>query len=334
MELTPMLKAQIDEVLKWVVAHPIKCSLRTTSSIIAAGERRSTSKGPDGFSIAETKDYDPTEDEVRDIDWVASAKEDGARTLLVTHYEEPRDIKCFVVIDASVTMDFGTQRTLKRMLAAELAGSVVLSASKTVDRVGTIVYSEKDLHYFQRPRGARSMLYPTIVSAIQSNSMESRLKGKPATTKRPGFSENLTGFQLAMNALKAYSPSPVFIISDFSKMTDGDKAVLKKMGSYHQISCLFVQDKRERELPEPTGFFWGLFGWGGFYHLFDMRTGDKKSIWLSKKNRRAYAADFETHRQATLKTFRGAQCAFEEFSTEEGLAAHPKLIKLLSNNRR
>lgn len=332
-KITPEVRAIIADINRWVVSNPITVNIRSMSSLIAGGERKSRSRGPDGFDIAVTTEYDPDIHEPREVDFVASAAEDGAQTLLVTQYFEPRDHKFFVLVDTNITMDFGTQRTLKRYLGAELAASIIQSVSETADRVGVIVYSDKDLEWFQRPRGANGMVGPAIHKVVTANSVYARAQGKPKVATKPGFA-NMTGFQKALRSLNGYSRSPVYIISDFLNLTAGDKAALNKVGVQHQVTCLVVQDERERELPRGEGFLWNLFGWGGRYHLYDMRTGVKRSIWLNVKNRRQYADAFEKHRQLLFKLFKKCQCAWDEFSTEEGLAAHPKLIRLLTSNRR
>ncbi len=337
MTLSPNEEATIAEILKSLVATPVSTNIVSKSTMISGGDRRSRSRGPDGFDINVTTDYDPDEDDPRDVDWIATAVEgesagEGLK-LQVTKYNEPRDQNIFVIIDASITMDFGTQRTLKRYLAAELAGSVVNSAGKTDDMVGTMVYSENELHYFRRPYPAKMVLYPTITNVVTANSPEARMRPQAATTRRAGYA-NLTGLQLALKSIQGFSRSPVFIISDFRNLTEGDKIALRKVGTYHQVACLMVQDERERMLPPGSGFIWQLLGWGGFFHVYDMRTGKKDSIWLSPSKRKAYADNFEAFRNSLTALFKHSNCAWEEFSTEEGLAsnatASAKFLNLLT----
>ncbi len=46
----------------------------------------------------------------------------------------------------------------------------------------------------------------------------------------------------------------------------------------------------KRQLPESSGWLWNLLGLDGLYTLYDERTGTKRTVWLSRKNRRAIAA--------------------------------------------
>ena len=100
--------------------------------------------------------------------------------------------------------------------------------------------------------------------------------------------------------------------------------MLRRLSSLHDVVCLMIQDLRERELP--GGF--------GLYTFQDLRTGEKRSIWLTAKNRRLFAENFQKHQTALFEFFRECNCDWQVFSTEEGVAAHPKLMKLFAGHRR
>jgi hypothetical protein len=84
-----------------------------------------------------------------------------------------------------------------------------------------------------------------------------------------------------------------------------------------------IQDRRERELPP---------GWG-FYYLRDITTGQYKTIFLSQKTRRKFADNFEQHQANLIAALNSAHCKWQIFSTEEGDAAIPKVIRLFAHHR-
>ena len=100
------------------LVSPIPIRWRANQSMIGGGERNSRSKGLHGTDLYGLKPYE-FGDDVRKIDWAATAKS-GGQEIFVKQFLEPRDIKIYVLIDSKLTMDYGTVRTTKRMLAAEL----------------------------------------------------------------------------------------------------------------------------------------------------------------------------------------------------------------------
>jgi len=153
-------KEALREVIRRVVACPIPIGWRSQEIMPGGGERRSFSKGSNGYDVLARVEYEPGDDP-RDIDWAATAQT-GGQLVLTTQYMEPRDLKVFVLTDVNPTMNFGTYRTTKRLLAAELTASVIRSAEETQDKVGFFAYSEHHVEASFRPRGAQRAMFSAI----------------------------------------------------------------------------------------------------------------------------------------------------------------------------
>jgi hypothetical protein len=138
-----------------------------------------------------------------------------------------------------------------------------------------------------------------------------------------------SGLNTALSMLPL-SRSLVFIISDFNHMTEAETKALKRASFTHEVVCLLVQDRREYELPKPEG--WRRYV-PQLITLRDIRTGQWKSIWNTQKNRKAFTDSFEQHKNALLALFKASHCGRAVFSTEEGDAAIPKLMRLFSGHR-
>ena len=315
-----VLDARIDEIMEWVVSNPIPTTWRTNSVFPSPGERKSRSRGSDGYDFAAHVEY-TFEDDPRDIDWFATAAT-GGQQVIVEQKFEPHDSRFFVLADVGTTMGFGSYRTTKRGLATELTGSIILSAAETADRVGFVVYDDHSSVHVQQPRSAKTVLYPALASIVQYD--EDAINGKIKEPK----DKSVTGLQLALDTVSRYSRSLVFILSDFMNMTEGDVAMLNRVASHHDVVCIMVQDLRERELPQGI-----LFGYG-FYTFQDMRTGERKTVWLTPHNRRQFNTNFVNHEKRLIEIFQKCDCDWEVISTEEGLAAHPKLLQLFANHRK
>lgn len=305
----------VREIIKWVVSQPIPLSWRSSSPMPSAGERRSRSRGSSGFDIATRNIYEPGDDP-RDIDWPATAQT-GGQEIYTVQYFDPRDTKFFVLVDAGITMDFGTIRTTKRYLAAELAGSIIKSADETGDRVGSVVFSDHKIERYLPPRGAKTRLFPTLASIVEARDSGTGNGHSPA----PG---STSGFVQAIKSVAKHSRSLVFVISDFMNMGPEERKMLRRLSVLHDVVCIMVQDLRERELP--GGF--------GLYTLEDLRTRQKRTIWLTRNNREIFSENFRKHQEELFEFFRQSHCDWEVVSTEEGVAAHPKLMRMFAGHRR
>ncbi len=303
---TAETQAAISAIIRKVIACPIPLRWRSQTIMPGGGERRSKSRGASGYDVMARVEYEPGDDP-RDIDWEATAQT-GGQTMLVTQYLEPREVNVFVLVDLKATMDFGTNRATKRILAAELTGSVIKSAGKTQDKVGFIAYSETRMLQKRNPMNAKRALYPTIADVVETEAKEDG--------QGSGLIKSLRS--LPRNR------SLVFILSDFHSLTEDEKVALKRAALIHDIVCVVIQDRRERELPA---------GWGPCT-LEDMRTGKWKTIWLSQKNRSEFATNFQHHHDALLADLKAAHCNSAVFSTEESDAALPKMMLLFGGHRR
>ncbi len=297
----------IKATLRMVIACPIPVRWLSQSVMPGGGERKSRMRGSNGYEVISRAEYEPGDDP-RDIDWAATAQT-GGQTIIVRQEAEAREIDVYIVADLGPTMNFGTTRTTKRGLLAELAGSIVRSAGKTLDRVGLIAYSQHRIVLKRRPTGAARALYPIVADIITANTEGDKTVG--------------SGLIKSLSSLPRHR-SLVFVISDFLSLSNQEKAALKRAANSHDVVCVVVQDLRERELP---------VGWGPI-RLVDLGTAKSKTIWLSDASRTAYAANFERHQSTLLADLKEAHCQSAVFSTEEGMQALHKMMILFGGHRR
>lgn len=317
------------------IKSPIPVRWRTSQIFGGTGERPSRNRGFNGFDFHSLRKYQ-FGDDPRKIDWGASARS-GSNELFVRQTQEPREVKFYILVDSKLTMDYGTKRTTKRMVAAELAASILNSAKKTNDKVGYLVYDEKSIVAMSHRANFASTVKLPCLSAIiepglrymfpQDETAESIVL-ETGDTDGAGAK---SGLQQALAYVRHQSRSLVFVISDFIDLSEDEKEELAYTAGAHDMVAMYVQDLRERELPNT----WGI------YKLEDIRKGTAKAIWLPPKwwpfqgkssVREQYAQNFKDRRKALVALFREANMRWEEFSTEEGLSARDKLIQLFSGN--
>ncbi len=306
----------IQAIMTRVVTTPIPVRWRSAEIMPSGGDRRSFSRGSNGHDIQARVEYEPGDDP-RDIDWAATAQT-GGQTMYITQYMEPRDLKVFILADINPTMDFGTHRTTKRILSAELVASVIRSAGKTHDRVRFIAYNEHDIVATQRLMPAQSALFPAVASMVEADSQGSA-----------GNGDNSPGSNSQSGLLKAIASLPrqrslVFIFSDFINLTEAEKRALKRAALSHDVVCVLVNDLRELELPH---------GWG-LYTFSDIRTGKRHSVWLTGRRRDQFARASQMRRAELLSFFKQAHCDSAAFHTAEGSEALTQVMRLFGEHRK
>lgn len=319
-----LVQAKIEAVRERAIKCPVSINWRSGQSPSGTGERKSRSRGFNGYDLYSVREYQYGDD-VRKIDWAATART-GGQKVFVSQFFEPREVKFFILVDSKLTMDYGTARTTKRLLAAELACSIMESARKTNDKVGFIVYDEKNiLSMSGRAKFVSGMQQECLRSIISPGF--NHLFPQETETTRQAPEENLSGLQHALSYVRRQSRSLVFVLSDFIDLNPQEKEDLSFTAFKHEVIALYVQDRRERELPH---------GWG-IYMLEDIRNGERKAVWLPPKwwprsnrqnVREAYTANFMAGRAVLTEFFKDVNIRWEEFSTEEGVAAEPKLTAL------
>jgi len=339
-------KNTIEELIEAVEARAIQCPIpirfRSSQNLGGAGERNSRSRGFNGFDLVTQREYQHGDD-VKKIDWAATART-GGQKIFVSQFYEPREVKFYILVDSKLTMDFGSVRTTKRMLAAELAASILKSARKTNDKVGYITYSEDRIEAMSKrakfvgamkSEALRNIIEPgvrpiTHEAPVKAVGQRADLVDVEGLIDQPG--EKLTGLQQALRFVRRQSKSLVFVISDFIDLSEAELNDLASASARHDVVCMHVQDRRERELPDT----WGVFV------LEDIRKGARKAIWLWPKwwpfqrrdntVREQFTANFNNRRNAMFEFFKDNNIKWEEFSTEEGTAATPKLTKLFADH--
>lgn len=316
MSISADTRQEVREIMRRIVRQDIRISWRS-SERMGSGERKSQYRGK-GDDYDGSVEYTPGDD-TRDIDWQAFAQSDGSE-LLVSVYRQTSDIKAYVMVDVSPSMNFGTARVTKRRLAAELAASCVGSLDKTKDRIGVIGYSANGLERLIKPgiAGLKTM-FLAAATVLGTEQTEGSGNGLAKAIKRLPVGRSL-----------------VFVISDFMNMTDEDWLALRRTARRHDVICMYVQDVRERELPD-VSWGWGPLGWltgvlGCFYTLQDW-SGARRTIWVNRKTRAQYAANFRAHEAAINARIKEARCRSVIMSTEEGDSAYPKLVQVFGRAR-
>ena len=108
-----------------------------------------------GYSVefAEHREYAPG-DEIRRIDWKAYGKFDR---YFVKEYEEETNLKAYLLLDASASMDYGSQGVSKFDYGCYLAVSLAYLMLRQGDHVGLVTFGAQVQRYIPPRSGMKHM---------------------------------------------------------------------------------------------------------------------------------------------------------------------------------
>ena len=257
---------ETSEIIKKV--RKIEIKARGLSSNIFAGQYHSAFKGR-GMAFSEVREYQYGDD-VRDIDWNVTARFNKP---YVKVFEEERELTVMLLIDVSGSLDFGTQKQLKRDVVTEIAATLAFSAIQNNDKIGVVFFSDRIEKYIPPKKGRKHILY--IIREMLDFKPESR-----RTDVRQAI-EFMTSVQKRRTT--------TFILSDFYVRQDFLQS-LQICNRKHDVVAIQVYDPRARELPDV-----------GLMKVVDAETGFEQYVDTGSKSLRRAYNNYWMSRQKDLK---------------------------------
>ena len=257
---------ETSEIIKKV--RKIEIKTRGLSSNIFAGQYHSAFKGR-GMAFSEVREYQ-FGDDVRDIDWNVTAR---FHRPYVKVFEEERELTVMLLIDVRGSLDFGTQKQMKRDMVTEIAATIAFSAIQNNDKIGVIFFSDKIEKYIPPKKGRKHILY--IIREMLDFQPESKR----------------TDVKQAVEFLSSVQKrrTTAFILSDFYVRNDFQQS-LQIASRKHDVVAIQVYDVRARELPDV-----------GLMKVVDAETGFEQYIDTSSKSLRTAYQRYWTGRQNQLQ---------------------------------
>jgi len=219
--------SQTDDFLKKVRSIDLKARKLLKEGL--ANQYLSAFRGS-GMQFREFRKY-VYGDDVRHISWAMSAKgEDPVLKL----FEEERDRTFMLVVDASGSIRRGGWAKEKADRAAEIAGTLALSAAESADNVGLLLFSDRVETLLPPSKGRNHML--RIIREILAFEPQGR-----------GTDPN--------HALQALHPflkkqSIVFFISDMEIIPD--HKLIERYARKHEFVAIHIENPKEWEIPRGT----------------------------------------------------------------------------------
>jgi uncharacterized protein (DUF58 family) len=292
-----------------------------------------------GMDFEELREYMPGDD-VRDIDWNVTYRMGRP---FVKRYREERELAVVLAVDISASSAFGSLRRTKREFATEIAATLAISASRSSDKVGLLLFTN-EVELYLPPRKGRRHILRVLREML---AFEPKHKGTniPAALnfvnhviKRRSIVFLMTDFLHSFGA-PALGPSKEGSnISSASKLevpllggvrgglpTTGNRDVIQELGltnARHDLVCLHLHDPREGELPKAGLVTIEDAETGELLELDSGRTGVRERYGrlnaerLADLDRALNRAGVETLRFNTADSF--AQTLQRFFETRKG----------------
>ena len=274
---------ETSEIIKKV--RKIEIKARGLSSNIFAGQYHSAFKGR-GMAFSEVREYQ-FGDDVRDIDWNVTAR---FHRPYVKVFEEERELTVMLLIDVSGSLDFGTQKQMKRDMVTEIAATIAFSAIQNNDKIGVVFFSDKIEKYIPPKKGRKHILY--IIREMLDYHPESKR----------------TDLKQAVEFLSSVQKrrTTAFILSDFYVRNDFQQS-LQIANRKHDVVAIQVYDQRARELPDV-----------GLMKVVDAETGFEQYVDTSSKRLRdSYRKYWQGRQSQLLETFNKSNVDNVSIATNE-----------------
>jgi uncharacterized protein (DUF58 family) len=236
----------VKEIIKKLNKYEIKIRKAVNSHL--NGNFSSIFKGT-GLEFSDLRTYQYGDD-VRAIDWIASAKGQGT---FVKIFKEEKEQTVFFMLDVSGSQDVGKTGNQKIDTAKELCGVLTLSAIKESSQVGLYCFSDEKELYIKPDSGMKQAYI--IISKIFRLAPKS---SKTSVSEAISFTQNI---------LKR--KSVVIMISDF--LDKNYESNLKALARKHDLVVLHIYDNREIALPAL-----------GIIPVFDKESGEMR--WINSSS--------------------------------------------------
>jgi len=246
-----------------------------------SGSRASSEPGR-GLTLKEYRQYTPGDD-IRAIDWKVYARTDD---LFIKVFEEDKDLSVHLILDSSLSMDYGSSITKFDYASMIAAGFLFLAMHNNERFRYSFIGNGLEVHPMRRGRAH----FANFVNSV--NNM------KPS------------GKMSLYDALQAYklllkSKSMVIIVSDFLyDAADIERAI----GSIakHDVKLIRVLDKDEVELP-----------FEGDYKFMDPESEGNLRTYVTTGSRASYLSKLEKHNNAIMSMCNSLGFDFDLVNTSQ-----------------
>lgn len=241
-----------------------------------------------GSEPGEARPYQPGDD-TRRIDWNVTAR---MQQTYVRDSIADRELECWLLVDQSSSLDFGTADREKRDLALEAAGAVGFLTQRGGNRLGAVLL-RGDGAVTVPPRSGRQHLLAVLHRVLEAPRAEGVVTDLGAGIRRLDASMRRRGLAVVVSD---------YLTSDVETWAQP----LRRLSLRHDVLAVEVLDPRELDLPAV-----------GVLTLVDPESGAVREVQTSDPHLRArYAAAATAQRDAIAAGVLGAGASHLQLRTD------------------
>ncbi len=234
---TPGVYADLDDLIRLQFkARGFSFLPKQPVQSLLAGRRGSRLRGR-GLDFEEIRRYIPGDD-IRTMDWRVTARTQKPHTRV---YTEERDRPVLLVVDQRLSMFFGSRVAMKSVTAAEAAALGAWRAFGVGDRVGALVFNDREVQEIPPHRSRERVMQ--ILRAILKTNHALRVDGD--IEPNPAMLNKVLEKVLHL----AKHDFLVGIISDFSGADDETRSLVTRLAAHNDVLAIFIYDPLEANLP-------------------------------------------------------------------------------------
>ncbi len=249
-----------------------------------------------GIDFEEFRPYQPGDD-IRLIDWRVTARTSRPFTKV---FREERERPVIIAVDQTHNMFFGSRIAFKSVIAAQTAAVFCWLAIDNGDRVGGLVFSDREVRLVRPKRSRRSALHLLNQVCEFNKALLHVAAEEPAEAADSRLSDALGQIRKIMRP-----GSTLYVVSDFVTLDERAVQYLNQLSQHNNVVCCLVYDALEESLPTP-----------GLYSITD---GQRKGA-LNTHSRRArvrYREQFAERMQMIESEFDRLQVALLKIRTND-----------------
>jgi uncharacterized protein (DUF58 family) len=210
---------------------------RQPQGSILAGNHASRLRGR-GLNFDELRRYQPGDD-LRHLDWRASLR--TGKPVIRTFTEE-HDRPALIVVDQRMSMFFGSVRSFKSAVAAELGALAAWMVFNAGDRVGGLVFNDERIDSVT-PLRSRKRVESLCSRIVQQNAA---LSASNPDHEADGQLDKVLQQCLAL----AGHDHLICIVSDFAGAGDRTLQLMRQLSAHNDVIALQVYDPLALNVPD------------------------------------------------------------------------------------
>ena len=217
-------------------ARDLSFVARQPQGSLLAGNHASRLRGR-GLNFDELRRYQPGDD-LRHLDWRASLRTGKP---VVRTFTEERDRPALIVVDQRMSMFFGSVRSFKSAVAAELGALAAWMVFNDGDRVGGMVFND------QRIDSVAPLRSRTRVEALCSRIAQQNAELKASNAEPEGGSQLDKVLQQCLAV--AGHDHLICLVSDFAGAGPRTLQLLQQLSAHNDVVALQVYDPLALNVP-------------------------------------------------------------------------------------